>query len=615
MNSLFELNNYANTPVEIQDNRFATVITTNLTNNFNNEITINSTTYTGVPRTYDIVEIINYSIAACEVKFSIISDIADPLTGSTLSWTNLPSGVSPTISGQTYTFSDVDTITIWDVIKSPSWILPANFATKTKWFLQVDISWYDEEQFTRRTLTYYVYDPRYYFTARIFTESNIEIVNTKIIQFDIAASNAVILNVYPDAAIEAEFTLTCEFDVVDLYLLGSQASLSCILSYNPALGSSTMASTTTTVVPTLTEYIAIVNMESRNYRSNVENAIFSSSTPQIIDPNPNQIISFTLSTTTNNGQWGTSSSQTASNSFTFTGTVTAANQAFASMKFWPDLNVTSTITFRYQQYLDDILVKDKTLTLTHIGAGTIPVRQYEFNSSNSWITRYEERKYCKMSWLMIGGGGGGAGSSDWDIDGGFNWLAGGGGGAAALPNYAIDELVTGTNYAITIGQGGDGGSAGSSGINGTSTIFNGFTSAGGSAGTTHTGTVPKRNGGSNASYLGGFGPQIGDTPPYKGGGGAGSASAGGNAIGTYRTGSGGRGGNETYIALKTIGFITYAKTVGGGGSGGGGIIPTNFSSAGSGGQGAVPTVGSPPPQLSGNPGYDGLVYIITYFGY
>jgi hypothetical protein len=156
-------------------------------------------------------------------------------------------------------------------------------------------------------------------------------------------------------------------------------------------------------------------------------------------------------------------------------------------------------------------------------------------------------KAITCDYLVVGGGAGGK-----------NYA----GGGAGRVDYLTSQLLTTTNYSVTIGGGG--------GINtaGTSSVFNSTTATGGSAGATdYTGGI------SGNGFAGGTGKAgSSNSDPWLGGGGAGSAAVGGNYAGNV-AGAGGIGVSNS---------ITGTATRYGGGGGGG-----CEGSAGSGGAGGL----------------------------
>jgi hypothetical protein len=214
-------------------------------------------------------------------------------------------------------------------------------------------------------------------------------------------------------------------------------------------------------------------------------------------------------------------------------------------------------------------------------------------SSGSWTVPAGVVSATVYLW---GGGGGGGGSS---VATPTAWATGGGGGGAACSVNAI-AISPGQVWTATIGAAGVGGT--SSTINGTTggttTLVNGGTTlsaAGGSGGTSGTGTV-------NATHAGGAGGSTGTGTLYAGGGGSASnngnynsttgvfsggiTGTGGGAGGTSGAGTtpasscvgpaaggpgtypGGAGGYNTECGQEAGGAGVTGGTPGGGGSGG-----------------------------------------------
>ena len=197
--------------------------------------------------------------------------------------------------------------------------------------------------------------------------------------------------------------------------------------------------------------------------------------------------------------------------------------------------------------------------------------------------------------LVIGGGGAGGGYA-------------GGGGAGGMV-YSASQSLTGTNYAVTVGAGGNGVGANLSvvGGNGNNSAFNSLTAgAGGGGGSDASNTYKGADGAATngSGGGGGFGSAAGagngtggnggvgngypgsTTPNYSSGGGRGAGANGGNA--TAQNGGNGGAGLNTYSSWATAtstGVSGYYAGGGGGGNGNGASGNGGTGGAGGGGNG------------------------------
>jgi hypothetical protein len=210
--------------------------------------------------------------------------------------------------------------------------------------------------------------------------------------------------------------------------------------------------------------------------------------------------------------------------------------------------------------------------------------------------------------VVAGGGGGGGGRASQGLGGGgggaggYRTSAGTSGGNSSAESSL--QLLTNTNYTVTIGAGGNGGGIDTSGSQGSNSVFSTITSVGGGFGAKG-GSTNAVNGGDGGSGGGaGFGVngQSGGNPTtnqgLKGGdsdnsgvqgcgGGGGAGVAGGNGRSTPNY-SGGNGGNGLASTI-TGSSVTRA---GGGGAGGATALGGLAGSAGTGGGGAGSATGT-----------------------
>jgi len=172
MNSLTELNTHSQSELTFTDLRDAKVVFDRTASN-NQILTISGVTNNDIPNGIEISEIINFSTAACTIRFSILSNASAPLVGSTLTWPSVPAGVTLTTVGQVYTFTGISKVSQWTALKNPDWTLPANYASKTQWGVEVVITYYNETTALTEARTYYVFDPLYFFIAILNSASTV----------------------------------------------------------------------------------------------------------------------------------------------------------------------------------------------------------------------------------------------------------------------------------------------------------------------------------------------------------------------------------------------------------------------------------------------------------
>ena len=412
MNSFNDLNNYAATEITVADLRPAKVVF-DRTQPTPQPITISSTTYTQIPTGIEIEEIINYDIANCEITFSIQSETATALTGATLSWSAVPTGITQTTSGQTYTFTGFTKASEWDIIKNPTWNLPSNYATKKPFYVKVDISYFNQAENDIQTESYNVYDPRYYYDARLESRFTVNAVNLKVRFLAATLAYQATLRCSNDVDMFTSFTLSAEAQDVKFGAMSS--SMSSTLACTPTL---IEAVTNTTVV--------------RSYTANKENQPFLTNTPQITDLRNG---TFTVVLTCTNAEFGLTTSSSSA-SLTLTGTKASINSQIANIYFYPNWNVLTNLSITWTQKYSGTTYTTRTLAVNY-AANNTDVKRYTFLTAgaHSFVPTYIEKKYYQISKNLIGGGG--------DADN-FH-----GGNAGQL--YQHTDVTPLTSYSFTVG--------------------------------------------------------------------------------------------------------------------------------------------------------------------
>jgi surface protein len=176
MQSLTELNSRSRVILEVPDQRASGVVLDRLPSAIK-EQRVTATTSTVVKNAVEILEVINYATANVRYKITIVTP-EPALTGSSISWLEVPGGITLDVSGNVYMLSGIKTSIEWDLVKNPIWVLPSNFATKPLWYLNVELIWYDNDLEQDVSVSWFVYDPRFYYISRINTTSSLNINET-----------------------------------------------------------------------------------------------------------------------------------------------------------------------------------------------------------------------------------------------------------------------------------------------------------------------------------------------------------------------------------------------------------------------------------------------------
>lgn len=605
MNSLSELNSFAATSINVTDNRLAGVKFDRVSPLLPlDQIAQRSTLTVTVNPGINIVEIIKYATANVRLRVRTIKGDTDPITSSTVAWASLPSGATLTTGTNVYTISGINTVAAWEAVKSFSWTVSSDYASKPLWFLNIAIVYYDELLGTDVDVDFNAYDPDNYYVAKL--SSTVSLV----------ANN--IRNVFTSATLTSNFSVIADTQPVRI----ASANINCSTSLTATaldldLASSTLSSSFTqsttgraskttsktlnvvaTAVANVTAVKAIDNITFvRLYQSNRANSIFQSNTP-IIDDLDGTSASYTIEFIAGTGEFGTTSSS--SSTYTFSGTKAQVNAQFSNIIYYPDPNITSSFTATYNQYKNGSLQLTRTFTIQFSSLGAIATNTYTFTSSSTFTPSYEQRKYGFADVFVVGGGGSGAYRY---VSGSIYDGGGGGGGGQVVYNASLS--ITNSSYTITVGNGGAAPSSlGQNGNNGTSSSAFGYTASPGLAGISGSAGLPA-GGASGSGQSGGSGYR--DAPINGGeayGGSGGGASGAGSNWGGAAPATGGAGFTSTISGSS----VTYG--VGGGGSRGesdaGGINGSQSLTPGSGsaGMGGSPTFSSVP-----TAGKDGIVII------
>lgn len=180
MKSLSYLNTIGQTSITVTDSRYAKAIFDRvaplLPEDQIFEITTTSPTiHPGI----NIIEIINYSTANVRYRVKIDAAGSPLLTGSTITFPTLPTGVTKTVVGNTYTLSGINSVSAWDAIKTFTWNLPSNYDSCLRWNLEISIIYYDEESGQDITVDWLAYDPDHYFFAELSSSFTMATIGNK----------------------------------------------------------------------------------------------------------------------------------------------------------------------------------------------------------------------------------------------------------------------------------------------------------------------------------------------------------------------------------------------------------------------------------------------------
>lgn len=623
MNSLSELNAASATSLDVTDLRGSKVIfdrvpplqPLNITDNI-------ASTTVAVDPGIEIVEIINYATANVRYRVTIVTGGTPLLTGSTISWASIPAGMTLTTVGNVYTISGIDNVTDWDAIKSFTWNLPANYATRPNWYLDVAVLYYDSDRDEEMVVDWEVYDEDYYYVAELSSAATVAATGLRIKTSAVTISSAMsfamtILRAKNfTVSMSSSFTMT-PVPVEDL--LFAYSNITATVKKYKGIAGLTISASATMNITTLDKIAGNLRIP-RTYEVNADRALFAAGSPVIYNPNPGVSDTYTIELvaqaqttwpTVDNSQWYNSINEpaefapdtttTPDITYSYTGTLAEVNSHFASIRFLPpfmgDEFQAQGISFpnqyvNYTQKKNGVTQFTTTLTLTPYGDGAYSddtIDTYEVSGSTYtylWTPFNHQLKYADLNILLVGGGGRGG-------------IGGGGGGGVVRRYYQRPERTT---YAFVIGFGGN--TTYNSSNTGFETYYTKGASPSGALGTTQLTAYGGNPGQTSSPYNGG----ASGNPNSKaggsgysfaghGGGGGSSYAVGGNAssITPQNGGNGARGQSwfqEGYFGPGGGGYATgYLNSPGTTGAG-------NYGQGGQGGSGG-----------SGSPGGHGVIKV------
>lgn len=526
MNSLQELNNFGGVSLDFTDNRSSAVKFDRVSplEPLNRGFTITSLASVVTPG-IEITEIINYATANVRYQVTIYPGDVTPLTGSSISFTNVPAHVTSSIAGNVYTLTGLRSVDDWLAVRQFTWTLPANYASKPYWHAEAKIIYYDSALGYDVYKSFLIFDFRFYFVAQL--QATASITRAQLTG-----------NQRATASISSTSALTCLANAKFLFVSTPPSAFT--LSATP--------------------HILIENLTARAYTGNNENSIFSSDTPIIGDSNPSTTSTFDVILTSSLGTFSTSSTIASESPLTITGSLSTVNTALANLKFYPTAGSSSNGTVTFEVKKDTVSQATRTFNLTGT-AGTYSANaSYSFTSSAMFTPTNGDTKYALADILLVGGGGG-------------SGVQGGGGGGGGVRDI-LNQTIAFQTYTITVGSGGIGASAagpvgipagngGYTGYAGGNTTACGFTAGGGGGGGGYLNlsggvyTYNKFGGASGTPQSNAGGTYSGTTSSSsvfnRGGGGGGAGAVGSN-------GPSGNGGSGT---TSSINSLTYGQ--GGGG--------------------------------------------------
>lgn len=547
MNSFQQLNLHSQQAFEYTDYR-TPGISTDKSQATWQVLNINTTSINVQPG-INITEVINYQTANVRYQVKFITGGANPMPSSTVSWGTLPSGVSlNVINGNTYVLSGINSVSIWNAIKNFTWTIPSNYVSYPLWYLDVSILYTDGIE--QKSISWMVYDDRFYYLATLESISSESVLPTRIKQLN--ASLTAFDTVLSTTGITKRFTasLTATSSVV-----AEGSLLIAILKSNASMS----INATRLII-------------SKDYLANQSNDLFSS---QYINDNDANA-SFELTLTSAIGGFSSDTQVMPVSPWTITGNLSTINTATSNVRFYPTKNSYVNGTFTFLLKKNGSIIENQTVNLLGTN-NTPPSSTYTFTTDGTWLPTIEQVLYNIADILIVGGGGGG----------GIGLSAAGSGGGGGGVKELLNQTFSNMSYEITIGQGGAGCSdsdfvlsgqlysdSATGGTGGSSSAF-GITATGGLGGYssyTPTSTYTTTGGSSGVpgltdfiGYTGGTGRYAGTGDVY-GAGGGGAGESGQN----YTQGQDGYsslklGGNGGLGKLSSITNQYY----GGGGGGGG----------------------------------------------
>lgn len=209
MNSLTELNSHSRTILEVSDNRPSGVILDRDNSLIVDQQIVITTTSNVLPVSFNIVEIVNYATA--NVRYRLTIETPSPsLTPTSLAWATIPAGVTLTQVGQQYTLSGISTAAQWEIIKSPTWTIPAGFAGFPVWYVSAELIFFDSTLSQDVNRQFDIFDTDFFYFAEIEADSLITVTNARTRSTPMVLSMTATLFVdVNDASLKCVTTVSC----------------------------------------------------------------------------------------------------------------------------------------------------------------------------------------------------------------------------------------------------------------------------------------------------------------------------------------------------------------------------------------------------------------------
>lgn len=216
---------------------------------------------------------------------------------------------------------------------------------------------------------------------------------------------------------------------------------SIVLVYTCTRDSDSHTSTKSQTVTCSATNAEITNMDiTRYYYRNSAFPMFTTNTPFIGDTGVESTVSYTITLTSPDGQFGIPIDAVAyQDILTITGNKDHINAQFVKIYFSAD-DITSDSTFTYTQTRDGIQQINTTTDLDHGGDGLV-IHKFDTTGAHTWSPTAAETTYNTFDVLLIGGGGGGH-------------IGGGAGGQVKV--YTGQSFSNTNTYDIQVGSGGEG---------------------------------------------------------------------------------------------------------------------------------------------------------------
>lgn len=578
MNSLSELNGFGATSLTVADDRPSKVIFDRVAplGPVDQILTVASTTVS-IGAGINIVEVVNYSTANVRYQIVITTSGSPLLTGSTVTWPSLPSGVVLTVVGSTYVLSGINSPAIWEQIKNFDWNLPAGYASSPLWYLDISIIYYDSALGQDVSVDYLAYDPIYYKVSEMEVTSSLSCVGQDARLVSASLICQAVLFFEPQVlegiidTISTNFTIVCNPQYKPRDVLSSNFSLSCsgigLKSFVIANNSNFSVSCNLTA---LTK-----NIIPRSFVGQSENLLFATDTPFIDDPDPNTTATFTVTLTTDElGVWSTTSTSNdwPTSTYVISGTRSQVNNKLAQVRFFPVKSISRNGTYSFSLHKTGMASPYvQTQPMTYI-AGTYTTKLVTITqNTTAWYTpTYMSIYSTSTDALLVGGGGAG------------HIAYGGGGGGAVVESFNI-SLDYNYPYNLYIGAGGT--------VPGGRDAFGGATNIGNGYRTYVGNPNPEFYPNEAAGGLMASNPTLDNAPTFAGGGNS----------GINFSGNSNNGGYWSFQSQGGWAGFSGSTISGGGGGGAGGSgqngvsltylgASSNPSYGGAGGQGLLSTI-------------------------